>query len=156
MSYLHWTFDAFSAYPELYNPKPNIAFFKHMKVWFAYIVTITHCKIKNVMDFVSVELSVKHDTQCPADTPDNHWANRKNRNYFYFHDSSQATRQTLSVMLQWQFYHSKIYRHSIYILYPAVFSRRFCSNILDALNSLVFILSIYLAFGKHMKSLVLR
>ena len=81
MSYLHWTSDAFSAYPELYNPKPNTAFFKHMKVWFAYIVTITHCKIKNVMDFVPVELPVKHDTQCPADIPDNHLVNRKNRNY---------------------------------------------------------------------------
>ena len=39
------------------------------------------------MHFVSVELSVKHNIQCPADIPDNHWA-KKDRNLFYLHDWS--------------------------------------------------------------------
>ena len=44
--------------------------------------------MKNFTDFVLVELSVKRNTQVSnRDVPDNHWANQKNRNYFYFHDS---------------------------------------------------------------------
>ena len=66
-------------------------------------------KFENVLEMcghpvVSLELSVKHNTQCPKDIPENHWAKRGNRNHFYFHDSSQATGETMSVMLYWQFY----------------------------------------------------
>ena len=34
--------------------------------------TISNLKIKNITESVSVELSVKHNTQCLTDIPDNH------------------------------------------------------------------------------------
>ena len=35
-------------------------------------VTIAELKIKKIIGLVSVELPVKHSTQCPTDIPDNH------------------------------------------------------------------------------------
>ena len=86
------------------------------KISFSYIATIADFKIKNVTEFESIELSVK---QCPTDIPDNYWAMRENRNHLQicFHDTSQATGQTMGVMLHWQF---KICGQSSTFFYPAV------------------------------------
>ena len=81
-------------------------------------------KIKKVILFVSVGLSVNHNTQCPniqqislvAIEP-----SRKVEIFFHFYNSSQAaTAQTVSVLLQWQFYYSKIDGQFITPLYPAI------------------------------------
>ena len=51
--------------------KDNRNYLGH-KAWFSYIATIVDCKTKNVTEFVSKKLPVKHDGLCPTIVPDNH------------------------------------------------------------------------------------
>ena len=69
--------------------------FHHLKPGAHTSAKIGDCKTKNVIEFVSKELPVRHSTCCEANIPDS-----QNKNHFYFHDTSQAVKQTMSVMQQ--------------------------------------------------------